>query len=351
MNRVVISTSTPLVSVVVPVYNGARYLGASLDSIIRQTYPKMEIVVMDDASTDETPALLAAYGDTIAVYRQDSNRGQFRNVNDGIRRAHGDYIAVYHADDIYEPIIVEKEVKFLEDHPEAGAVFALDVFIDPAGHEYGRLTLPGDLVSSDPLPYDVILNGLLTYKNRFLVGPTAMVPSRVYRHVGLFHETYGIAADLEMWARIARQFPIGILDRHLHRYRHGHGNLTQGYYLLRAEPEHHFSILDEHLAAGGGALATAAALAAHEAHRAEDFLMLAINTYILGRHDESRQWLRRISAQRIVGSNVVQRSRLLVLFALLHVLARLPRISVMAKLFYWRWHRRSRVWEAGLAPR
>src|SRR5690349_20149168 len=119
----------PLVSIVIPVYNGEKYLRDSLDSILAQTYLHTEVLVMDDASTDGTAAILESYGDRIQVYRQPGNRGIYANANDGISKARGDYIAIYHADDVYRPQMVEREVEFLEAFPEAGAVFTNMTFI------------------------------------------------------------------------------------------------------------------------------------------------------------------------------------------------------------------------------
>src|SRR5262245_65003202 len=107
----------PLVSVVVPVFNGERYLRESLDSILAQTYPRLEVLLMDDASTDATAEIIGSYKDRVTSYRQPSNRGQFANVNDGIVRAQGEYIAVYHADDGYAQTIVERAVAFSYQHP------------------------------------------------------------------------------------------------------------------------------------------------------------------------------------------------------------------------------------------
>src|SRR5690349_15491193 len=85
------------VSVIVPVYNGEKYIRESLDSILAQSYGNFEVLVMDDASTDGTPAILGSYTDRVRVIRQPKNRGIYGNVNDGIALASGDYIAVYHA--------------------------------------------------------------------------------------------------------------------------------------------------------------------------------------------------------------------------------------------------------------
>lgn len=335
------ATNPPLVSIVVPVYNAGAYLRESLDSIVAQRYPHREVLVMDDASTDGSAEVIASYGDRVIHHRQPANRGQFANVNAGLERAQGKYIAVYHADDIYAPTIVEREVAYLETHPEAGAVFCLDIFVNAEGQEYGRLRLPPELETDQPLSYAVIINGLLTHKNRFLVGPTSMVRASVYRELGPYRgDEYRIAADLEMWARIAKHHPLGIVHEYLHQYRHGHGNLSQNYYHLRTETEIHFRILDQHLASGAHALATPAALAAHEAHRAEDRLMVAINCYIRDDREKCRQFLRTVRLRRLLGSRQVQRARLFVLYLTLQMLVRLPRLSFVADAFYRRWHRK-----------
>ncbi len=333
------STSSPLVSIIIPVYNGERHLRESLDSIVAQTYPRTEVLVMDDASTDGTPSIVASYGDRVKYYRQLQNRGQFENVNDGISMAQGEYVAVYHADDIYHPTIVEREVTFLQRYPEAGAVFCQDIFIDPRGHEYARLQIPPEVRGGHPLDYSTILNSLLKYKNRFLRGPSSMVRASVYRDVGTYRgKEFRIASDLEMWVRIARKYSIGILEEYLFRYRHGHGNSTQNYYHLRTEPERYFQIIDMYLDEGGQHIVTPEAFADYEAHRAEDRLMLAINHYILGRLEESQSILRQVQPWRILGGSRIQRGRLLVLFLALNGLVRMPRISLIANLFYRRWH-------------
>jgi GT2 family glycosyltransferase len=329
----------PLVSIVVPVFNGERYLRESLDSIVAQSYEPIEILAMDDASTDATPAILASYGGRVTHHRQPANRGQFDNVNDGIVRARGEYVCVYHADDVYDPRIVEREVAFLERHPEAGAVFALDVFIDAQGHERGRLRLPPEVRGGRPLDYPVVLNALLIHMNSFLRGPSSMVRASAYREAGPYRgDEFRIAADLEMWLRIARRRPIGILEEHLFRYRHGHGNLSQAYDHLRTEPQRYFQILDRYLAEGGRELAAPEALLAYEAHRAEERLMLAVNHYILGDLGSSRALLRQVRAGRLAASPRVERGRLLVLLGLMRCLARLPRMPLVAARFYRRWH-------------
>ena len=329
----------PLVSIVVPVYNGEKYLRESLDSIVNQTYRNVEILAMDDASIDSTPNIIAEYGDKVQHIRQPQNKGQFSNVNDGIALAKGKYIAIYHADDVYDTKIVEREVEFLEEQEAVGAVFCYDIFINAEGREYNRLTIPKELQNKSVLDYRTVLNAILKYKNRFLPTPGAMVRASIYKELGAFRgEKFQIASDLEMWLRIAQKYPIGILHEYLFSYRHGHENSSQVYYRVRTEEEKQFLILDEYLAAGGSELTSYDAMRAYEAHRAEDNLMVAINHYILKKNKEAKSFLNKVKLKRLLGSSVVQRGRLLILFFALQILLRVPRISFFADLFYRRWH-------------
>lgn len=331
--------ASPLVSIIVPVFNGEKYLRESLDSIVGQTYINTEILVMDDASTDATPEIAANYGDRVKYYRQSQNKRQYQNVNEALTMVRGEYVAVYHADDVYEPEIVEREVEFFERHRDVGAVFCRDVFINSEGREYGRLSLPDEIRERETLDYRTIFNALLTHKNRFFPAPSSMVRASVYRDVGGYRAAeFDISSDLEMWLRIARKYEIGILPEYLFRYRHGHGNWTQRYLHLRTEDEGYFRIMDAYLADGGRELATAESLRAFEAHRAEDRLMLTINHYILKKNKEAKDLLGKVEIGQILGSPAVQRTRLFTLLCVLRILLRIPRISFFADLFYRRWH-------------
>jgi glycosyltransferase involved in cell wall biosynthesis len=329
----------PLVSVLVPSYNGASYLREMLDSLLAQTYECLEIILLDDASTDGTAAIAAEYASRISYLRQPTNLGIYDNVNVGIARARGDLIATYHADDIYLPTMVEAQVAYLQQHPEVGAVFCSDIFIDADGREYARLSLPPEVRGERPLDLGTVVNALLTYKNRFLVCPTAMVRASVYRDVGVYRQDrYRNTADLEMWLRIASRHPIAVLESHLMKYRHFHANSSQRYHHLRTAPENFFTILDEHLASGSGRLARPQALVSYEAHRSEDRLMAAISHYIKREPDAGRRALRAVRLGAIARTPQVQRWRLVVLTAIMCALLRLPRVEVFARIMYTRWH-------------
>jgi glycosyltransferase involved in cell wall biosynthesis len=319
----------PLVSVVVPVYNGARFLRESLDSILRQTYPRTEVIVLDDASKDETPSIIASYGDRIRSVRNERNRGGFGNMNAGIALATGDLVAIYHADDVYEPTIVEREVSFLNAHPDIGTVFCLDVFIDATGHEYGRVMLPPELERKDVLAYPDVLNALLRWKNRFLRAPGAMLRRSTYGAIGVFREEFGIAADLDLWLRAARHSGIGMLHEYLYRYRHFHGNWSQQHQYLRTEADTFFTVMDHWLASGERP---------HASPRAQEYLMNAVALYIKGEMTRARQAVNAVRWRTILAASTIQRARMLVLLGVLRALCRLPRIGPVSDALHARWY-------------
>ena len=329
----------PLVSILVPSYNGAVYLREALDSLLIQTYPNVEIILLDDASTDDTAGIVAGYAGKITYVRQPSNMGIYDNVNVGIALARGALIATYHADDIYLPTIVAAQVAYLQAHPAVGAVFCSDILVDAKGREYFRLVLPPEVRGEAPLDYAVVLNTLLTYKNNFLVCPTAMVRASVHVDVGVYSQArYRNTADLEMWLRIARSYPIAVLESHLMKYRHFHGNSSQRYHRLRTDPENFFYILDEYLAKGDRRLAMPAALSDYEAHRSQDRLMAAISHYIKGELPAGRKALREISITTIARATHVQRWRLLLLAIGMWGLLRMTRMEWLAQRMLQRWH-------------
>jgi GT2 family glycosyltransferase len=332
------TTHKPLVSVLVPVYNGANHLRESLDSIVAIRYAPLEIIVLDDASTDGTPAIVASYGDRVRSVRHPRNLGQFGNVNTGLALARGEFVAVFHADDVYEADIVAREVEFLLAHPEVGAVFCLDKFIDANGVEYGRLTPPPEVQGVVVLDYTALLEVLLQRKNTILRAPGAMVRRSVYADVGGFDPSYEIGADLEMWLRIAKRHPLGLLHEHLFRYRHFHGNLSHHYRHLRTTPDVFFRIMDACVAEAGEASISRQAAAAFEAHRTEERLMNTVSHYIAGDLATARCTLATLRARTILAARTVQRSRLVTLLWLLRGLTRLPHIRAVGEAFRRRWY-------------
>jgi len=115
-------TSNPLVSVVIPVHNGEKYIKESIDSCLDQTYKDIKIIVVDDKSEDRTLEILKGYGEKITVIPVEKQNGLGNVINIGIRKSKGKYIARMDADDIMYPTRIEKQVQYLESNPNCVAV-------------------------------------------------------------------------------------------------------------------------------------------------------------------------------------------------------------------------------------
>lgn len=114
-------SNTPLVSVVMPVYNAEKYLKTAIESILQQTYSNFEFIIIDDASDDDSYSIIKSYLDPrIKVHKQRKNQGVAATANNGITEAKGKYIARMDADDISLPVRLARQVKFLESNPMIG---------------------------------------------------------------------------------------------------------------------------------------------------------------------------------------------------------------------------------------
>jgi alpha(1,3/1,4) fucosyltransferase len=277
--------TTPLVSIIVPAYNAERFLADALASVCAQSHSAIEVIVCDDASTDATPEIARGTGDNrVRCLRNDQTLGGYGAMNRGVRESRGEFVAIYHADDLYDPRIVERELAFLREHEDVGAVFCLDRFIDEAGHEYGRLRLPSAIANETLFDASLLAESLLRYKNTFLRTPSVMFRRAVFDQVGGFdQQRFGIAADLDMWVRLSIDWRIGLLHEYLMGYRHYTAQWSKQYERMRTEPEMFFSVMDRHLSRPGiRSLVSAEALTCYRVWRVQDEAERAANAYVLG---------------------------------------------------------------------
>ncbi len=133
-----IITEQPLVSVIMSVYNGERFLQQAVDSILQQTYSNWEFIIIDDNSTDLTASILSGYSDErIRVLKNDQQLGLTQNLNAAVEISTGEFIARMDADDISLPLRLEKQVKYLKNAPLLAGVAGFIEFIDENGSPSG----------------------------------------------------------------------------------------------------------------------------------------------------------------------------------------------------------------------
>ncbi len=118
----------PLVSIVIPSYNYGAFLGEAIESALSQTYNRVEVIVIDDGSTDHSAEVAAQYGDRIRLIIQE-NRGVVAVLNRGLREVAGTYVAVLSADDVFKAAYVERLMQALREHPEAAYAYSAMEYI------------------------------------------------------------------------------------------------------------------------------------------------------------------------------------------------------------------------------
>jgi glycosyltransferase involved in cell wall biosynthesis len=199
-----------LFSVVMPLYNKARFIKRSLDSVLLQTRGAYEIIVVDDGSTDEGPEIVARYSDSRIKLIRQKNSGVSAARNRGIESAEGSHIAFLDADDVWRPNYLEVITALIERYPGAGAYATAYEIIMP-----DKTVINPKYHAIPPLPWE----GLLPSYFRSVMGIPPVwtcaiaVPKEVFQRVGGFPVGIPIGEDLDMWGRIALAYPIAFSTR------------------------------------------------------------------------------------------------------------------------------------------
>jgi hypothetical protein len=217
--RILVPTSrTPLVSIIIPAYNHARFLPDAIDSALMQTYRKVEIIVVDDGSTDDTRVVAAGYGYRIRYVWQE-NRGLSSARNTGLQLAKGEFVALLDADDIYKPEFVHTLLNILLADPTLDGVHCsaqtVDVVNEPLPQRIGKGVEPD------------------SFRAKLLEGgyfPPLCMFVRKYcydRLDQLFDESLTACEDWDMWLRFSTRYRILGIDEPLVRYRVVPGSMSR----------------------------------------------------------------------------------------------------------------------------
>ncbi len=208
---------TPAVSVVMAAKNYARFLPDAIESVRSQTFADWELVIVDDGSTDETPAAVKPYlSDARVRYVRSDRLGQSRAKNLGLRLSRGKFVAFLDADDAWMPTKLEKQLAAFR--PGVGVVFCGRELMDESGAAIPRPPAP-------PPPTGHVLDAM--FVQNFVCFSSAMVRRSVFDHVGAFDPGLDLAIDYDLWLRVARHYEFEYVPEPLVRYRTGHGNLSQ----------------------------------------------------------------------------------------------------------------------------
>lgn len=208
----------PAVSVIIPCYNHAHYLGHALESVLAQTFRSWEAIVVDDGSTDSTRDVAAQFSDPRIRYIYQGNRGLSAARNTGIRAAQGEFLAFLDADDEWEPRFLEMCANALTANEAVTAATTLTKFIDEAGAELPRLG--GKAVRADAVGERLLEGG-------FFPVHAALMRAEDVRQAGMFDESLTSVEDWDLWLRIAGQGGMFLsVAEPLARYRISTGSMS-----------------------------------------------------------------------------------------------------------------------------
>ncbi len=197
-----------MISVVIPTHNRAAFLPEAIESALAQTHPEREVIVVDDASTDGTGAILTRFGTRIrALFQQNSERAAARN--NGIRHARGEIIALLDSDDAWLPEHLESCWKLLRDNPRLGVAFAGSYLIDGQGRTLGRMPIR----RQEGALFEKIVS---SFSSGGCNASSCLIRRDILLKAGLFNENRALCGseDWELWARLAALTQIAPTDRY-----------------------------------------------------------------------------------------------------------------------------------------
>ncbi len=200
---------SPKVSILITAYNAEKFIKEAIDSALRQAYWNIEVVVINDGSTDGTHKIVKPYlSDKRIVYFEQPNGGISRARNKAFELSHGDYITFLDADDKYAPEKVEEEVKFLETHPDYGVVYCrvLSFYDDAPEKIYGY---------ARPMPSGDIFQQLL--EHQFINPGSVMMRREIFASENGFNPDFRDAEDWDLWRRLAyKGVKFGYVNKPFH---------------------------------------------------------------------------------------------------------------------------------------
>ncbi len=208
------------VTVILTSFNHAKYLRESIDSVLSQTFLDFELIVWDDASTDESWNIIQSYKDPrIRAFKNEINKMGIFNPVLSSNTSLSDYIAIHHSDDVWEPGKLEKQVAFLDVHPEVGAVFSNALIIGEDSKPLEDKLHPYYSVFDQPNRNRYEWLNFFFYNGNALCHPSALIRKECYAECGQYRYGFAQLTDLDMWVRLCFKYEIHVLPEKLARFR------------------------------------------------------------------------------------------------------------------------------------
>ncbi|MCM3729100.1 glycosyltransferase family 2 protein [Neobacillus cucumis] len=208
----------PLVTVFIPMYNGEEYIQEALDSIINQTYKNLDILVVDDGSTDNSNKIVSSYNDPrIRLLVNETNKGLPYTRNLGVKEAKGKYLAIMDADDIALPDRIEKQVKYMEENIDIDVV---GTYYQEFGGRFNRIR-KSSADNQEELKISLIFHN-------YIGNSTSLIRLNTLKENNLsYNPNFFVLQDYDLWIQISKVGKLFIMPEVLLKYRTGHTNITK----------------------------------------------------------------------------------------------------------------------------
>lgn len=207
-----------LVSVTINAYNCEKYIADTLTSVINQSYKNLQIIVIDDASTDNTAEIIKGFDDPrIELYSLEKNGHISNAINEGYRRVKGEYMVHIDSDDIMAPDLVEKTIDFLENNSEYGAVFHRPTIIDQNSNDVRDEFLENVFNTTAKTQADFVR--LFFESSNHLLHPGSTMRKSVMDDIGFHDMSLCYLHDFDYWTRLVLKYPIYVFTQPLIKYR------------------------------------------------------------------------------------------------------------------------------------
>jgi glycosyltransferase involved in cell wall biosynthesis len=208
------------VSVILTSYNHEKYIKQAIDSVLSQTFTDFELIIWDDASTDSSWDIIQSYSDPrIQAFRNDVNRCGGNTKKAITEVSTGEYIAIHHSDDIWEPSKLEKQVAFLNANPKIGAVFTQVNVIDENDKPFLDKTNFYYQIFEQPNRSRFEWLNYFFYNGNALCHPSVLIRKKCYDECGLYRLGMAQIPDFDMWVRLCMKYEIHVLPEKLVRFR------------------------------------------------------------------------------------------------------------------------------------
>ncbi len=231
---------TPKVSVIIPTYNGEKFIGRAIESVLNQTFKDFELIIVDDGSTDNTKEIIQQYqkkDERIKYLWEENSGGPARPYNLALKQCQGEHIAFLDHDDEWLPEKLEKQLAILKEYEgkiNLGLVTCGAYVVDPLGNNKGKFNFEYNNLLS-PEEYE------LSFEKMILISLSCVVIKKeVFKRVGNFDEKFKVAADLDLYLRILKNYYFYYLEEPLVNYTQSDNSLSNEQFWIKQMPEYKY---------------------------------------------------------------------------------------------------------------